>query len=59
MSSIHQGFRAAGLPRHDRPRPSRHGLAIFYSDQPAATGAVFTTNRVKSALILVDQKQLR
>jgi glutamate N-acetyltransferase/amino-acid N-acetyltransferase len=53
------GYRAAGLPRHDRPRPSRHGLAIFYSDRPANAAASFTTNRVKSAHILVDQKQLR
>lgn len=59
MSTLPKGYRAAGLPRHDRPRPSRHGLAIFYSDRPAAAGAVFTTNRVKSAHILVDQKQLR
>ena len=59
MSTLPLGYRAAGLPRHDRPRPSRHGLAIFYSDRPASAGAVFTTNRVKSAHILVDQKQLR
>ncbi len=59
MSTLPKGYRAAGLPRHDRPRPSRHGLAIFYSERPAAAGAVFTTNRVKSAHILVDQKQLR
>ncbi len=59
MSMLPLGYRAAGLPRHDRPRPSRHGLAIFYSDRTAAAGATFTTNRVKSAHILVDQKQLR
>src|SRR5436190_14227575 len=59
MSALPLGYRAAGLPRHDRPRPSRHGLSIFYSEQPASAGAVFTTNRVKSAHILVDQKQLR
>ena len=59
MSVLPLGYRAAGLPRHDRPRPSRHGLSIFYSARPAAAGAVFTTNRVKSAHILVDQKQLR
>src|SRR5258708_16596267 len=59
VSMLPLGYRAAGLPRHDRPRPSRHGLAIFYSDRPAAAGAAFTTNRVKSAHILVDQKQLK
>src|SRR3954465_3569808 len=59
MSAVPSGYRAAGLPRHDRPRPSRHGLAIFYSDRPANAAATFTTNRVKSAHILVDQKQLK
>lgn len=56
--SLPKGFRAAGLPRHDRPRPSRHGLAIFYSETPAAAAACFTTNRVKSVHIAIDQKRL-
>src|SRR5258706_1530288 len=59
MSQLPLGFRAAGLPRHDRPRPSRHGLAIFFSEQPAATAACFTTNRLKGVHIPVDQKRLR
>src|SRR5690242_19735387 len=54
-----KGYRAAGLPRHDRPRPSRHGLAILYSEAEAAAAACFTTNQVKSAHIVVDRKQLR
>jgi len=53
------GFRAAGLPRHDRPRPSRHGLAIFYSEQPASAAACFTTNQVKCVHIPLDQARLR
>ena len=59
MTTLPLGYRAAGLPRHDRPRPSRHGLAIFYSVRPAAAAACFTTNRVKAAHIPVDQKRLR
>src|ERR1051325_6191958 len=53
------GYRAAGLPRHDRPRPSRHGLAIFYSDTPAAAAACFTTNVVKCVHSPIDQEILK
>jgi glutamate N-acetyltransferase/amino-acid N-acetyltransferase len=59
VSALPLGYRAAGLPRHDRPRPSRHGLAIFYSEQLAAAVACFTTNRLKGVHILVDQKKLK
>src|SRR5438477_7839078 len=59
MSQLPLGFRAAGLPRHDRPRPSRHGLAIFYSDYPAAAAACFTTNQVKCVHIPIDQEHLK
>jgi len=59
MSQIPLGFRAAGLPRHDRPRPSRHGLAIFCSERPATAVACFTTNHLKGVHILVDQERLR
>ncbi len=59
MSTLPLGFRAAGLPRKDRPRPSRHGLAIFYSEQPAAAAASYTTNQVKCVHIPIDQRQLR
>jgi len=59
MSQLPLGFRAAGLPRHDRPRPSRHGLAIFYSETPAAAAACFTTNVVKCVHIPIDQERLR
>jgi len=53
------GYRAAGLPRHDRPRPSRHGLAILYSETPAAAAACFTTNVVKCVHIPIDQEILK
>jgi len=59
MSQLPLGFRAAGLPRHDRPRPSRHGMAIFYSETPAAAAACFTTNVVKCVHIPLDQERLK
>lgn len=59
MSQLPLGYRAAGLPRHDRPRPSRHGVAIFYSEQPATAAGCFTTNRVKCVHIPIDQDRLR
>src|ERR1051325_7037662 len=59
MSQLPLGFRAAGLPRHDRPRRSRHGLALFYSERPAAAAACFTTNVVKCVHIPIDQERLR
>ncbi len=59
MSTLPLGFRAAGLPRKDRPRPSRHGLAIFYSETPATAAACFTTNRVKCVHIPLDQERLK
>lgn len=59
MSSLPLGFRASGLPRKDRPRPSRHGLAFFYSERPATAAASFTTNEVKCVHIPIDQQQLK
>lgn len=59
MSQLPLGYRAAGLPRHDRPRPSRHGLALFYSETPAEAAACFTTNVVKCVHIPIDQEQLK
>jgi glutamate N-acetyltransferase/amino-acid N-acetyltransferase len=59
MNTLPKGFRAVGLPRKEHPRPSRLGIALFYSEVPAAAGACFTTNQVKSAHILVDLKQLK
>src|SRR5258708_5285020 len=59
MNQLPKGFRAAGLPRHDRPRPSRHGLAIFYSETPASAVACFTTNVVKCVHIPIDQEILK
>jgi len=53
------GFRAAGYPRKDRPRPSRHGLAFFYSETVATAAACFTTNQVKCVHIPIDQDRLK
>ena len=58
-ASLPQGFRAAGLPRKDRPRPSRHGLTIFYSEKTAWAAACYTTNQVKCVHIPIDQEHLK
>jgi glutamate N-acetyltransferase / amino-acid N-acetyltransferase len=59
MSQLPLRFRASGLPRKDRPRPSRHGMAFFYSEIPATAAASFTTNEVKCVHIPIDQEQLK
>lgn len=39
--------------------PDRLDLGLIYSDTPAVTAGVFTTNRVKAAPVLLDQKRLK
>lgn len=41
------------------PGEQRDDLAVVYSDRPCDAGGVFTTNRVKSASIVIDQLHLR
>jgi len=52
-----RGFRAAGvhcgLKRHTKD------LALIVSDVPAVAAAMFTTNKVQAAPLLVDQEQLK
>lgn len=53
-----EGFRAsgvsAGIKRHRKP-----DLALVACDRPATAAAVFTTNRVKAAPVLLSAKRLR
>ena len=51
------GFRAAGL--HCGIKRARPDLALILSDVPAACAAVFTTNRVKAAPVLVSMEHVR
>jgi glutamate N-acetyltransferase/amino-acid N-acetyltransferase len=40
-------------------KPGRLDLALIFSEEPAVTAAVFTTNRVKAAPVLVDMKRVK
>ncbi len=50
------GFHASGL--HCGVRRNRSDLALIVSDRPASAAAVFTTNLVKAAPVLVSQAHL-
>jgi len=54
-----RGFRAAGLHCGIRPNREKPDLALLVSDVPAAAAAVYTTNLVKGAPLLVTQNHLR
>ena len=41
------------------PRDQRDDLCVIHSAYPCDTGGVFTTNRVKSASVVIDQLHLQ
>ena len=41
------------------PSGQKDDLAVLYSDRPCDAAGVFTTNKVKSATIVIDQLHLR
>ncbi len=55
-----QGFRAgatrAGIKESAEPKPD---LAILFSEVPCVAAAVFTTNRIKAAPVILSQQRLR
>ncbi|MCL2301221.1 MAG: bifunctional glutamate N-acetyltransferase/amino-acid acetyltransferase ArgJ [Firmicutes bacterium] len=53
------GFRASGLCCGIRPNRDKPDLALLVSDVPASAAAVYTTNLVKGAPLLVTQDHLR
>jgi len=53
-----KGFSAAAVEAGIRYR-DRLDLGLIYSDRPAVTAGVFTTNKVKAAPVLLDQERLR
>ena len=53
-----QGFTAAGVHCGVRKSRTKRDLALIFSQQPCAAAAVYTTNKVKGAPILVDQENL-
>ncbi|MDD2421117.1 MAG: bifunctional glutamate N-acetyltransferase/amino-acid acetyltransferase ArgJ [Heliobacteriaceae bacterium] len=52
-----QGFRAAGVAAAIK-KPGVLDMALVCSDRPAAAAAVYTTNRVKAAPVLVTRENL-
>jgi len=53
------GFRAAGIHCGIRANRDKPDLALLASDVPASAAAVYTTNLVKGAPLLVTQEHLR
>ncbi len=51
------GFRFAGVAAGMKTDPTRKDLGLIVADSPAAAAAIFTTNQVKAApVILADQR---
>ena len=53
-----QGFKAAGIHCGIRKNQSKRDLALIVSDCPASAAAVYTTNLVKGAPLLVTKAHL-
>ncbi len=53
-----KGFKAAGVHCGIRKNTTKKDLALIYSETKAAAAAVYTTNKVKGAPLLVTQKHL-
>src|SRR3989442_13960381 len=52
-----QGFRAAGV--HCGVKASKRDLALVAADRLASAAALFTTNTVKAAPVLVSQEKIQ
>lgn len=53
-----KGFQFAAVEAAIK-KPGRKDLALIFSETPAAACAVFTTNRVKAAPVLLSEKRIR
>ena len=53
-----KGFKAAGVHCGIRRNPSKKDLALIISEVPCSAAAVYTTNLVKGAPILLDKQHL-
>ena len=53
-----QGIRANGLNCGLNPNPEKFDFALFVSDAPCDTAAVYTTNKVKGAPIIVTKRHM-
>jgi glutamate N-acetyltransferase/amino-acid N-acetyltransferase len=54
-----KGFRFAGVAAGLRKERGRKDLGVIVADRPIAAAAVFTTNRVKAAPVVVTQEHIR
>ncbi|MBQ6266969.1 MAG: bifunctional glutamate N-acetyltransferase/amino-acid acetyltransferase ArgJ [Clostridia bacterium] len=54
-----QGFTAAGVHCGIRKNKTKRDLALIFSDVPASAAAVYTTNLVKGAPLLLNQQHLQ
>ena len=53
-----KGFKAAGVHCGIRRNPSKKDLALIISEVPCSAAAVYTTNLVKGAPILLDKQHI-
>jgi glutamate N-acetyltransferase/amino-acid N-acetyltransferase len=53
-----RGFRAGGIRCGIKASAQKRDLALIYADRPCTAAALFTTNRVKAASVLVSQEHL-
>jgi len=53
-----KGFKAGGIWCGIKANSKKRDLALIYSEKSCAAAAMFTTNRVKAASVLISQKHL-
>ncbi|GHU64079.1 arginine biosynthesis bifunctional protein ArgJ [Spirochaetia bacterium] len=53
-----KGFRAGGIWCGIKASSKKRDLALIYSEQPCTAAAMFTTNKVKAASVLVTQEHV-
>jgi len=53
-----KGFKAGGIWCGVKASSKKRDLALIYSEKSCAAAAMFTTNRVKAACVIVSQKHL-
>jgi glutamate N-acetyltransferase/amino-acid N-acetyltransferase len=53
-----KGFRAGGIRSGIKASSAKRDLALIYADSPCAAAAVFTSNRVKAAGVIVSREHL-
>ena len=53
-----KGFRAGGILCGIKASSKKRDLALIYSEKPCTAAAVFTTNKVKAASVLVSQEHV-